>query len=166
MARPGFSRMKPLAWTAAIVFALDQVTKWIVVHWMNLIELRQIEVIPGFIEFQMAWNRGVNFGLGAGMDARWWLIGISFAISAAVLVWLWRSGTTRWGYISAGLLIGGAMGNVVDRLFQPERAVADFLNVTCCGIANPFAFNVADVAIFLGAIGLAFLSEERKPKTR
>jgi signal peptidase II len=58
--------------------------------------------------------------------------------------------------VSAGLLIGGALGNVVDRVLY--GAVADFLNMSCCGIDNPFAFNVADVAIFVGAIGLVLFA--------
>ena len=54
--------------------------------------------------------------------------------------------------MAAGLLIGGAIGNVIDRLAY--GAVADFLNMSCCGIENPFAFNVADISIFVGALGL------------
>ena len=54
--------------------------------------------------------------------------------------------------LSAGVLIGGALGNVVDRVAY--GAVADFLNMSCCGIDNPFSFNVADIAIFVGAVGL------------
>ena len=57
-----------------------------------------------------------------------------------------------------------AMGNVVDRLLQ--GAVADFLNMSCCGIENPFAFNVADVAIFVGAIGLVIFTGKSKPAGR
>ena len=55
-----------------------------------------------------------------------------------------------WG---AGIVIGGAMGNAWDRL--QYGAVADFLNMSCCGINNPFAFNIADVAIFAGAALIA-----------
>jgi signal peptidase II len=58
--------------------------------------------------------------------------------------------------VSAGLLIGGALGNVVDRVLY--GAVADFLNMSCCGIENPYTFNVADIAIFAGAIGLIFFT--------
>ena len=54
--------------------------------------------------------------------------------------------------LSLSLILGGALGNVVDRLVY--GAVADFLNMSCCGIENPYAFNVADIAIFAGAIGL------------
>ncbi|MCC5973356.1 MAG: signal peptidase II, partial [Rubellimicrobium sp.] len=58
--------------------------------------------------------------------------------------------------VSAGLLVGGALGNVVDRLLY--GAVADFLNMSCCGISNPYAFNVADIAVFAGAIGLVIFT--------
>jgi signal peptidase II len=54
------------------------------------------------------------------------------------------------------LLVGGALGNVVDRVIY--GAVADFLNMSCCGFTNPYAFNVADISIFAGAIGLALFS--------
>ena len=62
--------------------------------------------------------------------------------------------------LSGGLLVGGALGNIVDRIAY--GAVADFLNMSCCGIENPYAFNVADIAIFLGAVGLVFLADGRK----
>ena len=62
------------------------------------------------------------------------------------------------------MLIGGALGNVVDRVVY--GAVADFLNMSCCGIENPFAFNVADVAIFVGAIGLVLFTGKDKPAGR
>ncbi len=62
--------------------------------------------------------------------------------------------------ISTGLLVGGALGNVVDRLVY--GAVADFLNMSCCGVDNPFSFNVADVAIFAGAIGMVLFSGRQK----
>ncbi|MFN3607123.1 MAG: signal peptidase II, partial [Cypionkella sp.] len=61
------------------------------------------------------------------------------------------------GQIAAGLLLGGAMGNVVDRVLY--GAVADFINMSCCGISNPFSFNVADISIFAGAIGLVFFAD-------
>ena len=60
------------------------------------------------------------------------------------------------GLVACGFLVGGAAGNAIDRLFH--GAVVDFLNVSCCGINNPFAFNVADIFIFFGAIGLVLFS--------
>jgi signal peptidase II len=87
---------------------------------------------------------------------RWVLITLAVVISGWVLHWARRDGFTRWGQISAGLLIGGAAGNVVDRVAYGY--VADFLNMSCCGIENPYAFNVADIAIFAGAIGLVLFT--------
>jgi signal peptidase II len=159
--------MRLVFWAGFWTFLLDQATKYIVVHMLNLMTKQEIDIFAPFLVFQMAWNRGVNFGLGAAADMRWVLIGVALAISAAVLVWLWRTGGTKWTYISAGLLIGGALGNVVDRVLY--GAVADFINMSCCGINNPYAFNVADVAIFAGAIGLALLpdgSTSPKAKTK
>jgi signal peptidase II len=146
--------MRTLWITAAVVFVLDQVTKVIVVHWLNLKTLGSMDVLPGFVHFRMAWNRGINFGLFAGDSdwTRWVLIAIALAISGWVVWWLAREDEGRLAYLSGGLLVGGAIGNVIDRILY--GAVADFLNVTCCGIENPWSFNVADISIFIGAFGL------------
>jgi signal peptidase II len=154
--------MRTLWITAAIVFVLDQVTKVIVVHWLNLKELGSLDVLPPFVNFRMAWNRGINFGLFAGdSDAtRWILIAIALAITAWVVWWLHREDEGRLGNLSGGLLVGGALGNVIDRVLY--GAVADFLNMTCCGYENPWSFNVADISIFLGAFGLIFFTGRDK----
>ncbi|MBS0126319.1 signal peptidase II [Thetidibacter halocola] len=145
-----------LVWiVAAAIFLIDQLSKFFVVHWLGLSQRLAIDVFPPYLNFRMAWNYGINFGLLSG-DApatRWILISVAVGIVLFVLVWMRRDPPGRWGLISAGMLIGGAVGNVVDRLLY--GAVADFLNMSCCGIDNPFAFNVADIAIFAGALGLA-----------
>ncbi|MCB1338607.1 MAG: signal peptidase II [Maritimibacter sp.] len=148
-------------WTTfAATLAADQITKAVVVHGMNLKSLGQIEVLPRLVEFRMAWNRGVNFGLGASGSelVRWGLVGLAIAISAWVFWWVRRERFGARSQIFAGLLIGGALGNAIDRLVY--GAVADFLNVTCCGIANPWSFNIADVGVFAGAIGLALFTPQ------
>ncbi len=139
-------------------FAIDQLSKLLVVHWLDLISRGVIEVLPPFLVFRMAWNQGINFGLFAH-DAdivRWVLVVVSLAISAWVWFWVRRDIPGRWAQISAGMLIGGALGNVIDRVLY--GAVADFLNMSCCGVDNPYAFNVADIAIFAGAIGLVLFT--------
>jgi signal peptidase II len=140
----------PLALIAGVALAIDQASKWLVVEAMGLAHRLRIDVLPGFVTFKMGWNRGVNFGLLASdlSAARWVLTGLALAVSAAVAVWAVRR-ADPWFTLGAGLVIGGALGNAIDRLRY--GAVADFLNVTCCGIVNPYAFNVADVAIFAGA---------------
>ena len=126
------------------------------VHTLNLREVGTIDVLPPFLVFRMAWNRGVNFGLFSQFDMRWALIALALVIVGFVIYWMRRDGGGRLAQLSAGLLIGGALGNVVDRLIY--GAVADFLNMSCCGIENPYAFNVADISIFLGALGLVFFT--------
>lgn len=158
--------MKLVAWTAAAVFVLDQLTKYLVVHLMQLDRKLQIDVLPPWLQFRMAWNQGINFGLFANSAEvmRWVLIVLALAISAWVWLWMRRDpqdGRTR---IAAGLLIGGAVGNVLDRILY--GAVADFLNMSVPGIANPFSFNVADVAIFAGAIGLVLFAGDGKTSAK
>jgi signal peptidase II len=150
--------MRYVAWTLILTFVLDQALKWAVVVGLNLRERLVIEVLPPWVHFTMAWNQGVNFGLFASSSdvLRWVLIALALAISAGVWVWVRRERAGARMQISAGLLIGGALGNALDRVHW--GAVADFLNVTCCGIRNPYAFNVADVAIFAGAVGLLLFS--------
>ncbi len=158
--------MRILTLTAALTFALDQALKWLVVQWLDLPGRGEIDVFAPFVQFRMAWNTGINFGLlsnNAGV-MRWVLIGVALGISAWVVLWLRRDCAGRLAQISGGLLIGGALGNVVDRVIY--GAVADFLNVSCCGIENPYAFNVADIAIFAGAIGLVLFTGGAKPKPR
>ena len=154
--------MKLTLWTAFWVFLIDQASKYLVVHWLDLFSRGTIDVYPPFLTFRMAWNRGVNFGLFSQFDMRWVLIGVALVITAVVLYWVRRDGGTRWTFLAAGFLVGGALGNVVDRVLY--GAVADFLNMSCCGIDNPYAFNVADIAIFIGAVGLIVFSANDTPK--
>lgn len=167
--------MRLTFWIGVIIFLVDQAIKFFVLfgvfglNWARvtgpvdqLPYPAPVDVFPPFLVLRMAWNEGINFGLFAEFDMRWLLIAVAFSISAAVLIWLRRTGGSKWVFISAGLLVGGAMGNVIDRLLY--GAVADFLNMSCCGFYNPYAFNVADIAIFAGAIGLAFLGDDNKRK--
>ncbi|MDU8911339.1 signal peptidase II [Aestuariicoccus sp. MJ-SS9] len=146
--------MRLVALVAVVIFVLDQLTKWLVVHVLDLATLGEIDVLPPFLNFRMAWNYGINFGLLSGQAplTRWILISVAVGIVLFVLVWLRRDPPGRLGLIAGGLLIGGALGNVIDRLLY--GAVADFLNMSCCGFENPYAFNVADISIFAGALGL------------
>lgn len=148
--------------TLLATLALDQALKWLVVVELNLRERLFIEVLPPWFNLTMAWNQGVNFGLFASEAAlaRWGLVVLALAISAWVWLWVRREGAGRWMQLSAGLLVGGALGNVIDRIRW--GAVADFLNVTCCGLRNPYAFNVADIAIFAGAVGLVIFAGGKK----
>lgn len=155
--------MRIVFWTGFWVFLLDQASKYLVVHSLNLRQLGAIDVWPPFFNLRMAWNYGINFGLMAGDNplTRWVLIAVALVISGAVLWWVHTDPAGRWQKIAAGLLVGGALGNVIDRLIY--GAVADFINVSCCGIDNPFAFNIADIAVFIGAFGMVLLPSGKKP---
>ncbi len=156
--------------TAIATFGFDQLTKLAVVHGLDLINRHEIDVLPPFVNFRMAWNYGINFGLlSHGSDlARWGLIVLALVISAWVVWWMRGERGNVWAELSGGLLVGGALGNVVDRIAY--GAVADFLNMSCCGIENPYAFNVADIAIFAGALGLVIFAKgsatDGKPKRK
>ena len=154
--------MRVLWLTAAAVFVLDQISKYYVVQVLDLRSRLAIDVVPPFLNLRMAWNTGVNFGLlSGGADVmRWVLIALALAISGWVVWWVRGQQAGPLVQVAGGLLVGGALGNVVDRLVY--GAVADFLNMSCCGIVNPFAFNVADIAIFAGAIGLILVSGGKK----
>ncbi|MDR5652588.1 signal peptidase II [Ruixingdingia sedimenti] len=164
--------MRRLWLTAIAAFALDQASKLAVIHLVRLPLRGEVDVIDPLLNLRWAENRGINFGLFAhdANAARWVLIALALAISAWVVHWARRERQNRWTQISAGLLVGGALGNVVDRLAYGY--VADFLNMSCCGIENPYAFNVADVAIAAGAMGLVLFSggsgkaPARKPRRK
>lgn len=152
--------MRLTLWIAFWTFLVDQASKYLVVHILDLRNILEMTVFPPFLNLHMAWNRGVNFGLFSGQDMRWVLVALAMGIVGLVLYWVWRDQSNKWANFSAGLLVGGAIGNVVDRLLY--GAVADFLNMSCCGFENPYAFNVADIAVFAGAIGLILFNGEPK----
>ncbi len=157
--------LAPMTRTAIAVFVIDQIVKIWVVQLLDLKAVGTILVAPPFLILRMAWNEGINFGLfsGAGDVMRWVLIALALAISAWIVIWMRRDRPGRSVQISAGLVLGGAIGNIIDRLIY--GAVADFLNMSCCGFENPWSFNVADIAIFVGAFGLIILAGD-PPKDR
>ena len=150
--------------TVLAAFLFDQITKIFVVFYLDLKNILFFQVIPPFLNFSMAWNYGVNFGLFANDNGfqKWVLTGFAVLISLALIYWVRREPTTQIGLIGAGLLVGGALGNAFDRVIY--GAVADFLNMSCCGIINPFAFNLADVEIFIGAFVLAIFGTPKNNK--
>ena len=103
----------------------------------------------------MVWNRGVSFGMfQSGESGRWLLSAVAVAIVVGLLIWL-RRVDVWWLGAGLGAVIGGAIGNVVDRLWYDEGAVADFFDFHVAGWHWP-AFNVADAAIVVG-VGLILL---------
>jgi signal peptidase II len=130
---------------AGLVVVLDQLTKWAILIW-----LERAMVLTPFFNLVLVWNRGVSFGMfdSESRVGPWVLSGLAFAVVALLLGWLRRvdDPLTATGL---GLIIGGAIGNVIDRV--RFGAVIDFLDFHALGWHWP-AFNVADSAICVGAL--------------
>ena len=133
---------------AAVVIVLDQIAKFWVLNVYRLPERLSVEILP-FFSLSMVWNRGVSFGL-LQSDAdigRWGLAVFSTGVAIALAFWA-RKVTRPWLAVALGLVIGGAVGNLIDRI--RFGAVADFLDFS--GLYFPWVFNVADSAISVGVI--------------
>ena len=137
---------------AALIAALDQATKWLIlIAVMN--PPRVIEVTP-FFNLVLAYNTGIAFSLGAtGTRTSSYLFGaLAIAIVIGLLFWL-RTQRRAIVHVAGGLVIGGAIGNIIDRFIHP--GVVDFLDFHWAGYHWP-AFNLADSAIVIGVAVLVF----------
>jgi len=133
---------------AVSVIVLDQITKWWIVS--SVMQPPRVIPITPFFNLVMGWNRGVSFGLfNSDSPLNDWLLPlIALVIVGFLLVWLVRSESLLMA-LALGSVIGGAIGNVIDRFNY--GAVADFLDLHMAGYHFP-AFNVADAGISIGAI--------------
>jgi signal peptidase II len=137
---------------AFITLLLDQITKWLVTRQLALGEMHR--VLPGFFSFTNLQNRGAAFGLFADSDSsvvQGFLIAFSIAALLLVLFLLWRGVTSAWSGWGLGLILGGALGNLIDRL--RAGSVVDFLDFHLGRYHWP-AFNLADSAVVIGAVAL------------
>lgn len=137
---------------------IDQLSKWFIIEKIDLDNIGIYDVYSPFLTLKMGWNTGINFGLFSGIHdyMRWILVLISIAICLFLLFWA-RNLKGNVVPILIGLVIGGAIGNVIDRI--RFGAVVDFLNMSCCGIQNPYIFNLADIFVFIGLILLVVFLE-------
>jgi signal peptidase II len=144
---------------AALIAVVDQLSKWWIVA-MVMQPPRVIAIAP-FFNLVLGWNRGVSFGIlnTESPVAPWLLVIIAGVIVAVLGIWLAKA-EARLIAFALGAVIGGAVGNVIDRLRY--GAVADFLDFHAFGYHWP-AFNVADSAISLGAAALILDSLFRRP---
>ena len=150
---------------AGFVLVLDQAVKWIVTYIFQLEQRGHagMEILP-FFKLRWTENRGVSMGLlTADSDPkRWLLVALTVGISIFVLVWLWRE-KARGDVVALGLVLGGALGNIIDR--SRLGYVLDYADLHF-GDWHPFlVFNVGDAAITIGVLLLlvrALLSRDRK----
>ncbi|WP_298294411.1 signal peptidase II [uncultured Litoreibacter sp.] len=153
--------MRVLALSALFAFVTDQLSKLYVMFGLQMQVGDELEVLPPLVVFKFGWNPGINFGLFGDSPefARWILIALALGISAFLVWWANRSLTRTITFAGAGLIIGGAIANALDRVLY--GAVADFLNMSCCGISNPYIFNIADIWIFAGAFALIIFNDDK-----
>ncbi len=144
---------------AIAAFALDQISKFYLVSIFELGARGPVHIAP-FTDLVLTHNTGISYGLlqNQGPLGQWLLFG--FKIVAVVLLWMWLArATSRLSALALGLIIGGAFGNAVDRFTY--RAVVDFvyfhINMPTWSF-NWYVFNLADVAIVAGVIGLLYES--------
>lgn len=144
------------------ILAADQISKHVILRVVDLDVIGQIRVLDPWFNLTMVWNRGISFGLFQA--GSWWQIGLLIAVSLGVSALLarWMMQAERpLQAISFGMIIGGAIGNVIDRIAY--GAVADFFDFS--GLWFPYVFNVADASISLGVAALIldlFLSRDRR----
>jgi signal peptidase II len=150
---------------ALSILVADQAVKWVVTYIFQLRQRQEIEILSFF---KLSWteNRGVSMGfLTAGSETeRWLLVGLTAAISIFVLIWLWRE-KRRDDAVALGLVLGGALGNIIDRVRLGY--VLDFADLHF-GDIHPFlVFNVGDAAITIGVLLLLVRAVlTRDPKAR
>jgi signal peptidase II len=159
-ARPGITVWAWRAYAiAAVVLILDQLSKYWILSVVRLGEGDTMEVLWP-LQFTRIWNEGVSFGLfQAGHDlVRWGMV--AFNLIVAVLLSYWARTQTRFlPAVGLALLIGGAIGNAIDR--ARFGAVVDFVDVQRLGFF-PWIFNVADAGITLGVIAILLDSLRRE----
>ena len=153
---------------ALLIFIADQASKWVVTYPLGLQRQGVLHLLP-FFDLRWIENRGVSMGfLTANTDAaRWLLVAMTAAIAIGVLVWMWRE-KAKWDTVALGLVLGGALGNIVDR--TRYGFVVDFADLHFRTPWNPewrpfLIFNVADAAITIGVLLLlvrALLMREKK----
>ena len=137
------------------VFALDQASKLWLLFSVGLAENGPFSVLP-FMDIVLAWNRGISYGLFQQYSdlGRWGLVAISFVAAVWLGRWMWRE-PRALTVVALALIIGGALGNGVDRAVY--GAVVDFVHLHW-GRFSWYIFNVADAAIVVGVAALLYES--------
>lgn len=134
---------------AAVIFVVDLASKLWVLDGLALEATGPIRITP-FLDFVLVWNRGVSYGLFQQDSdlGRWLLVGVTVVATIALATWMART-TSRLSAVALGLVVGGAVGNGVDRVVY--GAVVDFVHFHVADFSW-YVFNVADAAIVAGAV--------------
>ena len=142
----------PAYLTALAIFVTDQVTKWLVIGPLDLERVQQIVLLPIF-NFTWVRNFGISLGLAQAQNdtQRWLLVAATAAIATAVAWWIGREKQSG-DRLALGLVLGGALGNIVDRV--RFGYVVDFLDLHFGEVRPFYVFNVADAAISIGVVVL------------
>ncbi len=147
----------PWLWLSAVVVTLDQLSKWWALQALNHAGVPHT-VIPGFLNWTLAFNRGAAFSFladGSGWQ-RWFFVVLAVVISAVLVAWLARTARRDWrASLPLALIIGGAVGNLIDRLHASQ--VTDFIQIYYRHWSYP-VFNIADCGITVGAVMLIAFS--------
>jgi signal peptidase II len=153
------------AWIAVAAFALDQASKNVLLygfHFRALGPAARIAVTP-FFDLVMVWNRGISYGLFQAGSMAGMIVLTLFSLIAVAALCYWLSRVERIVLaLGLGLVIGGALGNVIDRVIY--GAVADFFHFYAFG-HDWYVFNVADAAITVG-VGLLLLDAFVRPQDK
>lgn len=146
----------------ALTLAIDQASKYWVLNHTALPDGERISILPVF-DFVLTWNMGISYGLFQqdGDLGRWVLIGLTIAATAMLAVWLWRSRDRLIAILALALIIGGAIGNLIDRIVF--GGVVDFLYLHY-GSFSWYVFNLADCAIVAGVGALLYDSLRPRPQ--
>jgi signal peptidase II len=135
---------------AAAVFLGEQISKWIVLGPLDLRTVGLIELLPVF-DLRYTENHGISLGLfqATSDTMRWILVGATSLIAIGVAYWITRE-EKKWDQIALGLVLGGALGNILDRV--RHGYVVDFADLHFGEFRPFFIFNVADAAISIGVV--------------
>lgn len=138
--------------TALVTMAADQANKLWMLGTYRIQDRGQVRLTP-FLDLVFVCNTGISYNLGAGAVPPWAFAAFAVVASAAMAVWIARAGTGSLMALSVGLIIGGAIGNAIDRMWL--GCVADFYLLHAYGYSW-YVFNIADVAIVAGVVGLLY----------
>ncbi|SRR5579883_227060 len=150
-------------WVSVVVFLLDYYSKSLALH--TLKEYQPVVITP-FFNFTLAYNKGAAFSFlnGASGWQTWFFGTLAVIVSVGILIWMFRNTFKQyWINIALALIIGGALGNLFDRIYY--GCVTDFIQVHAGHLYWP-VFNLADSAVCVGAVMLILDAFFKKKKTR